>query len=69
MSLQGLQLLLARGRPPVLGGDSPVHIGGAHSRSGELCVMLRLLRDTAFRASAALCCSALRQPGPHRALL
>lgn len=48
---QGLQLLLARGRPPVLTGEAPVHIGGAHSRTGELCVMLRLLRDTAFRVS------------------
>jgi hypothetical protein len=33
----------------VLTGDAPVHVGGAHSRSGELCIMLRLLRDTAFR--------------------
>ncbi|PRW21035.1 flagellar associated isoform A [Chlorella sorokiniana] len=48
-SMQGLRLLLARGRPPVLSDDTPVHIGGAHGRSGELCVMLRLLRDTAFR--------------------
>jgi hypothetical protein len=47
---QGLRLLLARGRPPVLApGAEPPHIGGSHSRAGELCVVLRLLRDTAFR--------------------
>lgn len=64
-TLQGLRLLLARGKPPVLGGGGPVHIGGAHSRSGELCVMLRLLRDTAFRASAAPCCAVLRRAAAH----
>lgn len=55
-SKQGLRLLLARGRPPVLSDDTPVHIGGAHGRSGELCVMLRLLRDTAFRVRCCACC-------------
>ena len=55
-SKQGLRLLLARGRPPVLSDDTPVHIGGAHGRSGELCVMLRLLRDTAFRVRCYACC-------------
>ncbi|KAI3430817.1 hypothetical protein D9Q98_009228 [Chlorella vulgaris] len=48
-SCQALQLLLARGRPAVLTSDAAIRVGGAHSRSGELCVVLRLLRDTAFR--------------------
>lgn len=72
--LQGLQLLLARGRPPVLSASGePVHIGGAHCRAGEQCVVLRLLRDTAFRVRAALtgCCPLLYDvqcavpPGEH----
>ena len=50
--LQALRLLLARGRPSVLGSTPlPLHIGAAHSRNGEQCVVLRLLRDTAFRVS------------------
>jgi hypothetical protein len=57
-ALQALQLLLARGRPAVLTSDAAIRVGGAHSRSGELCVVLRLLRDTAFRVSALLHCRA-----------